>query len=101
MSDNTATIEDTPTERTRFDQLSFDQQAVLLDQIRERRLASLFVYQELQAKKEETANEKLAVKANKLLAKIDKRLQAASKAIDEIDAMRKEIMSMNMQLENE
>ncbi len=94
-------IDDEPTERTRFDQLVYDKQQALLESIRERRLATLRVYEDLVAKKQASANEKLVLKAGKLQVRIKKKLDAATKALDEIDAMSRDISAMKLQLENE
>lgn len=102
MSSTTdAVIEDTPTERTRFDQLEYERQLAFLEVIRDRRLAQLRVYEDLVAKKQASANDKLIEKAAKLQGKIQKKLTAAAKAIEEVEAMARDIMAMKLQLENE
>lgn len=100
MSD-TLQIEDTPTHRTTYDELTMQQQEALLESIRERRLAALRVWQELTDKKEAARHEKLREKASKLAAKIEKKLAAAEKAIQDVEASFKAVKGILIELETE
>lgn len=91
-------IVDSPTKRTRYEQLTPFAQEVLLDNIRERRLAALRVYEELLAKKAEAKEEKLAVKAGKLAVRIAKKLETAEKAIEAVETMMRDAKAMTLEL---
>lgn len=93
MSDAPAIV-DSPTHRIRLDELSIAQQEVFLESIRERRLNALRVYEELQAAKKQAADEKLAVKAGKLVARMEKRVLTLDKAIADFETLLKDAKSM-------
>ena len=94
-------IEDSPTHRTTYDELTMLQQEALLEGIRERRLAALRVWKDLTDKKEAVRNEKLREKASKLASKIEKKLAAAEKAILDVEASFKAVKAVLIELEGE
>lgn len=100
MSD-ALSIEDSPTHRTTYDELTMQQQEILLEGIRERRLAALKVWQELSDRKEQVRHEKLREKAGKLAAKIEKKLAAAEKAIQDVEASFKAVKGILIEMESE
>lgn len=80
-------ITDLPTKRLELHELAPEQQELLLEQIRERRLAPLRVYEELVSKKKEVNDEKLRAKADRLAGRIAKQIEVADAAYDKAHAM--------------
>lgn len=72
-------IQDTPTHRTRFHEMTEEQQIAYLDSIRDKRLAALRIYEAHKAEKKAVLDQKLSIKAGKLL-------QRMSKIADELDS---------------
>jgi hypothetical protein len=93
-------LADQPTERSVYEDLTIEQQEAFLDGIRERRLASLKVYEELQAAKAQVRNEKLSAKAERLSKKVGKQLEAALKAITAVEQCHREIRAIKIEMES-
>ena len=94
-------IQDSPTDRKRFHQLTYAEQEALLEGIRERRLEALRTYQLLQDRKKEARDQKLAVKAGKLADRMNKKADAIEKGMQELEAMVKEVRSVMILLAGE
>lgn len=93
MSD-VSPIVDEPTHRVQLTELSIAQQEVFLEGIRERRLNALRVYEQVQAAKKQARDEKLAVKAGKLISRMEKRVIALDKSITDLEALLKDAKAM-------
>jgi hypothetical protein len=92
---------DSPTERTVFESMSIEQQEAYLESIRERRLASLKVYEELQATKKAAANEKMSAKIDRLAKKMSKQLEAVEKAMLAVEACHRDVRAIRILMETE
>lgn len=86
-------IADTPVHRERFDEMSIELAESFLEDIRFRRLNALRVYEELQAKKKEADDEKLAKKAQKLVDRMSKRINAVTTAMEALETLVKDAKS--------
>lgn len=92
------TVVDTPTERTTFDVLDPEMQGRYLESIRQRRLVLAKVYEDLVAAKEEVKQSKLRAKADKLAARIYKKLVAADDALTAVENLQRDIKAIQMEL---
>ncbi len=92
-------IQDEPTERFTLDMLTVPQQEALLEQIRQRRLEPLRIYEELQAKKKLVKDDKLLIKIGKTSAKLQKKMDAAEKATQEAEALIREVKGLLIEME--
>lgn len=101
MSASRSSDLDTPTHRTLFTEMDLPAREAMLEAIRDRRLAPLRVYEELQAKRKEVKDEKLAAKAKRLSEKMAKKLMAAAQAVDEAEELIKQVKAIQIEMECE
>ena len=80
-------IVDSPIHRTEYHELTHEHQLALIEQLRERRLNAVRVYELLQHKKDETRLVKAKIKAGKMLIKMNKALTAAEKYTTDAESL--------------
>lgn len=91
-------IEDTPTHRTTFDELSLDTKMLYLEQIRDRRLEARRVYDELMSARKAVKDEKLLAKVDRLAKKISTRIDKIDKMVEECESMYREVKAIHLEI---
>lgn len=87
--------------RQLFVEMTTAQQIAWLEGIRERRLASVNAYKELQAAKAKARDARLQAKAEQELRMMDKELEALEKAINKVEARRAKLVVLKAIIEQE
>jgi len=92
---------DTPTERTLFTDMTLEQKEGFLEDIRERRLATLRVYESVQEAKKQARNEKLVAKIGRIEKKIASKLEKADELITAVEELFKEVRGIQIEVETQ
>lgn len=87
-------IVDTPTERTKFNDVTLAEQEAFLESIRERRLKVIQAYQDLEAERQRVRDVNLMAKAGKVLVRMKAKEVMLEKQIADYEKLMKDAKSM-------
>ena len=90
---------DTAMHRQLFTEMNEEQQTAFLDAIRERRLRTVKVYEEMQAAKRNAKDEKVRTQLQAQASMMDKELLALNKALEKVEARATKVLALRRMLD--
>lgn len=93
-------VGDTPFHRRLFSELTLAEQEAFLDGLRERRLASVRAFEQMQEIKQRAKDEQTRAQIDKELRMMDKELSTLARAMDKVDKRRLKLDALRLLVEN-